>query len=111
KQSYSVSWSQYLEALSMSASLSLSRISYWNTDGSNNWTLSVSKSADIGSVHGVNLSLSLSRNQTAYSLTQNQVWLSVSVPWGDSRQVSYSMQKDNRGSMQQTLNYSDFHSP
>ncbi|EDC5010775.1 fimbrial outer membrane usher protein StdB [Salmonella enterica subsp. enterica serovar Newport] len=111
KQSYSVSWSQYLEALSMSASLSLSRISYWNTDGSNNWTLSVSKSADIGAVHGVNLSLSLSRNQTAYSLTQNQVWLSVSVPWGDSRQVSYSMQKDNRGSMQQTLNYSDFHSP
>ncbi|MEK9231700.1 hypothetical protein, partial [Escherichia coli] len=62
KQSYSVSWSQYMEALSMSASLSLSRISYWNTDGSNNWTLSVSKSADIGAVHGVNLSLSLSRN-------------------------------------------------
>ncbi|ECG8632846.1 fimbrial outer membrane usher protein StdB [Salmonella enterica subsp. salamae] len=111
KQSYSVSWSQYLSTWNMSASLSLSRISYWNAAPSDNWTVSFNKSADIGSVHGINLSLSLSRNQTAYSLARNQVWLSVSVPWGDSRQVSYSMQKDNRGSMQQTLNYSDFHNP
>lgn len=30
---------------------------------------------------------------------------------GDSRQVSYSVQKDNRGGLQQTVNYSDFHNP
>ncbi|EDL3493939.1 fimbrial biogenesis outer membrane usher protein, partial [Salmonella enterica subsp. enterica serovar Newport] len=111
KQSYSVSWNQYLSALNMSASLSLSRLSYWNAETSNNWTLSFSKSADIGPVHGINLSLSLSRNQTTYGQTQNQAWFSVSVPWGDSRQVSYSLQKDNQGSMQQTVNYSDFHNP
>ncbi|HDC2548610.1 TPA: fimbrial outer membrane usher protein StdB [Salmonella enterica] len=112
KQSYSVSWNQYLSALSMNASLSLSRLSYWNADSSNNWTLSLSKSTDIGPVHGVNLSLSLSRNQSAYNnQTQNQVYFQVSVPWGDSRQVSYSLQKDNQGSMQQTVNYSDFHNP
>ncbi|EJI4859062.1 fimbrial outer membrane usher protein StdB [Salmonella enterica] len=111
KQSYSVSWNQYISLLGMSASLSLSRLSYWNADSSNNWTMSVSKSTDIGPVHGINLSLSLSRNQTAYSLSQNQVWLSVSIPWSDSRQVSYSLQKDNQGSMQQTVNYSDFHNP
>ncbi|ELS9890591.1 fimbrial outer membrane usher protein StdB [Salmonella enterica] len=111
KQSYSVSWNQYLSALNMSASLSLSRLSYWNAETSNNWTLSFSKSADIGPVHGINLSLSLSRNQSAYNRTQNQVYFQVSVPWGDSRQVSYSLQKDNQGSMQQTVNYSDFHNP
>ncbi|EAA7390852.1 fimbrial outer membrane usher protein StdB [Salmonella enterica subsp. enterica] len=111
KQSYSVSWNQYLSALNMNASLSMSRLSYWNADSNNNWTLSLSKSMDIGSIRSVNLSLSLSRNQTAYNLTQNQVYFSVSLPWGESRQVSYSLQKDNQGSMQQTVNYSDFHSP
>ncbi|EGB0328394.1 TPA: fimbrial outer membrane usher protein StdB [Salmonella enterica subsp. enterica serovar Poona] len=111
KQSYSVSWNQYISALNMSASLSLSSLSYWNADSDNNWTMSVSKSADIGPVHGVNLSLSLSRNQTAYGQTQNQVYFQVSVPWGDSRQVSYSLQRDNQGSMRQTVNYSDFHNP
>ncbi len=34
-----------------------------------------------------------------------------SIPCDDSRQVSYSLQKDNRGCMQQTVNYSDFHIP
>ncbi len=36
---------------------------------------------------------------------------SFSIPCDDSRQVSYSLQKDNRGCMQQTVNYSDFHIP
>ncbi len=111
KQSYSVSWNQYLSALNMSASLSLSRLSYWNADSSNNWTLSLSKSANIGPVHGISLSLSLSRNQTTYSLTQNQVWFSASIPWGESRQVGYSLQHDSSGMVQQNATLSDFSHP
>lgn len=111
KQSYSISWSQYLEALSMSASLSLSRLSYWNADSSNNWTLSVNRSADIGPLRGINLSLSLSRNQTVYNLTQNQVWFSVSIPWGESRQVGYTLQHDSSGVVQQNVTLSDFTHP
>ncbi len=39
------------------------------------------------------------------------VYATISIPWGDSRRVSYSVQKDNRGGLQQTVNYSDFHNP
>ncbi|KYI89740.1 hypothetical protein AIZ11_25295, partial [Salmonella enterica subsp. enterica serovar Typhimurium] len=40
-----------------------------------------------------------------------QVYSTFCIPWGDCRLVSYSVQKDNRGGLQQTVNYSDFHIP
>ncbi|EHE6023731.1 fimbria/pilus outer membrane usher protein, partial [Salmonella enterica] len=95
----------------MSASLSASRLNYWDATSNNNYMLSLNKSFSLGSLQGISASLSLSRNQYTGGGNQNQVYVSFSIPWGDSRQVNYSLQKDNQGSMQQTVNYSDFHNP
>ncbi|ECJ2224332.1 fimbrial outer membrane usher protein StdB [Salmonella enterica] len=111
KQSYTVTYSQSIPALNMSASLSASRLNYWDATSNNNYMLSLNKSFSLGSIQGISASLSLSRNQYTWGGAQNQVYLSFSVPWGDSRQVSYSLQKDNRGSLQQSMNYNDFHNP
>ncbi|EBW7855269.1 fimbrial outer membrane usher protein StdB [Salmonella enterica subsp. enterica serovar Oranienburg] len=111
KQSYTITYNQYFSGPAMSAALSVSRLNYWNAAPNNNYMLSLNKSFSLGSVQGITASLSLARNQYAGGGTQNQVYASVSVPWGNGRQVSYNVQRDNRGSMQQNLSYSDFHNP
>ncbi|EBW5005037.1 fimbrial biogenesis outer membrane usher protein, partial [Salmonella enterica subsp. enterica serovar Java] len=107
KESYTISYSQYFSDPGVSASLSMSRLSYWNADTSDNWTFSLSKSFDIGSFRGVTAALTLARNQYR-DLSQNQVYASFTLPLGEKRQVSYSMTRDNQGSMQQNVNYLDF---
>ncbi|EBV8365750.1 fimbrial outer membrane usher protein StdB [Salmonella enterica] len=109
KQSYTVTYSQSIPVLNMSASLSASRLNYWDATSNNNYMLSLNKYFSLGSIQGISASLSLSRNQYSGGGTQNQVYASFSIPWGDSRQVGYSLQKDNQGNMQQTVNYSDYH--
>lgn len=111
KQSYTLTYNQYLSTPAMSVSLSASRLAYWNAESNNNWMLSLNKSFTIGVIRGISASLSLARNQYVGGGTQNQVYASVTVPWGDGRQVSYNVQRDNRGSLQQNVSYSDFSHP
>ncbi|ELC2816099.1 fimbria/pilus outer membrane usher protein, partial [Salmonella enterica] len=110
KQSYTISYSQYFSGPGISTSLSMSRLSYWNASASDNWTLSLNRSFDIGSVHGLSASLSFARNQYE-DRTQNQVYVSFTVPLGERHQVSYSWRRDNLGAMQQNISYLDFSHP
>ncbi|HAV0157989.1 TPA: fimbrial outer membrane usher protein StdB [Salmonella enterica] len=110
KQSYTLTYSQSIPVLNMSAALSVSRLNYWNAESNNNYMLSLNRFFSLGSIRGISASVSFARNQYSGGGAQNQVYASFSIPWGDSRQVSYSVQKDNRGSMQQDLSYSDYHS-
>lgn len=111
KQSYTVTYSQSVPVLNMSAALSVSRLNYWNAQSNNNYMLSFNKVFSLGDLQGLSASVSFARNQYTGGGSQNQVYATISIPWGDSRQVSYSVQKDNRGGLQQTVNYSDFHNP
>ncbi|MFY2606185.1 fimbria/pilus outer membrane usher protein [Achromobacter ruhlandii] len=111
KQSYTVSYSQYIRPLQLSVSLSLSRLNYWNdAAGNNHYMLSFNKNASFGPLRNVNLSLSLARTQGFYGPTQNQIYASISIPLGDTRQLSYGYQNGG-GRMQQNLGYTDFSSP
>ncbi|EAR9142374.1 fimbrial outer membrane usher protein StdB [Salmonella enterica subsp. enterica serovar Oranienburg] len=111
KQSYTMTYSQSVPVLNMSAALSVSRLNYWNAQSNNNYMLSFNKVFSLGDLQGLSASVSFARNQYTGGGSQNQVYATISIPWGDSRQVSYSVQKDNRGGLQQTVNYSDFHNP
>ncbi|ESG70843.1 fimbria/pilus outer membrane usher protein, partial [Salmonella enterica] len=111
KQSYTVSWNQYIHAIGTGLSLSVSRLSYWNAADNNNWTLSLSKTTDIGPLHNVGLTLSLSRNQSAGWKSQNQIYTTVSIPLGDTRQLTWNYQQDNSGSLSQSIGYNDFSDP
>ncbi|EFP3681041.1 fimbria/pilus outer membrane usher protein [Salmonella enterica] len=111
KQSYTVSWNQYIHAISTGLSLSVSRLSYWNAADNNNWTLSLSKTADIGPLRNVGFTLSLSRNQSAGWKSQNQIYTTVTVPLGDTRQLTWNYRQDNNGSLNQSIGYNDFSDP
>ncbi len=110
KQSYTVTYSQSVPVLNMSAALSVSRLNYWNAQSSNNYMLSFNKVFSLGDLQGSRPRCRLPVTSTPAG-SQNQVYATISIPWGDSRRVSYSVQKDNRGGLQQTVNYSDFHNP
>nr|WP_312485281.1 fimbria/pilus outer membrane usher protein [Achromobacter ruhlandii] len=112
KQSYTVSYSQYIRPLELSVSLSLSRLNYWNdTAGNNHYMLSFNKNANFGPLRNVNLSLSLARTQGFYGPVQNQIYASISIPLGDTRHLSYGYQNGGGGRMQQNVGYTDFSSP
>lgn len=112
KQSYTVSYSQYIQPLELSVSLSLSRLNYWNDAAANNhYMLSFNKNARFGPLRNVSLSLSLARTQSVYGPTQNQVYASLSIPLGDSRQLSYGYQNSGGDRMQQNVGYTDFSNP
>ncbi|WZB77212.1 fimbria/pilus outer membrane usher protein [Achromobacter insuavis] len=112
KQSYTVSYSQYVQSLGLSVSMSLSRMNYWNDAATNNhYMLSLSKNANFGSLRNVNLSLSLARTQDLYGQTQNQIYASLGIPLGDTRQLNYSYQNGGGGRMQHNVGYTDFSSP
>lgn len=111
KQSYTITYNQYFSGPAMSAALSLSRLNYWNYESNNNYMLSFNKSFSLGSIRGITASLSLARSQFTEGNTQNQAYMSFSIPLGEGRQASYNAQRDNLGNVQQNLNYSDFHDP
>ncbi|OCZ67905.1 fimbrial protein [Achromobacter xylosoxidans] len=111
KQSYTVSYSQYLQPLALSVALSLSRLNYWNDAAANNhYMLSLNKNASFGVLRNVSLSLSLARTQSLHGPTQNQIYASLSIPLGDSRQLSYGYQ-NSAGRAQHNVGYTDFSSP
>lgn len=111
KQSYTVSYSQYIRPLELSVSLSLSRLNYWNDKaGNNHYMLSLNKNASFGPLRNVSLSLSLARTQGFYGPVQNQIYASISIPLGDTRHLSYGYQNGG-GRMQQNVGYTDFSSP
>lgn len=111
KQSYTVTYNQYFSGPAMSAALSLSRLNYWNAESNNNYMLSLNKTFSLSGIRGITASVSLARNQYTGGNMQNQAYISFSIPWGEGRQVSYNARRDNQGSMQQNLSYSDFHNP
>lgn len=112
KQSYTVAYSQYIQPLALSISLSLSRLNYWNDATANNhYMLSLNKNTSLGPLRNVSLSLSLARTQSFYGPAQNQIYATLGIPLGDSRQLSYGYHNSGGGRMQQNIGYTEFSSP
>lgn len=104
-----MTYSQSVPVLNMSAALSVSRLNYWNAQSNNNYMLSFNKVFSLGDLQGLSARCRLPVTSTPAG-SQNQS-TPPSVSRGATAAVSYSVQKDNRGGLQQTVNYSDFHNP
>ncbi|EEP5314394.1 fimbria/pilus outer membrane usher protein, partial [Salmonella enterica] len=74
KQSYTVTYSQSVPVLNMSAALSVSRLNYWNAQSNNNYMLSLNKVFSLGDLQGLSASVSFARNQYTGGGSQNQVY-------------------------------------
>ncbi|MGL7685695.1 fimbria/pilus outer membrane usher protein, partial [Salmonella sp. NW810] len=77
KQSYTVTYSQSVPVLNMSAALSVSRLNYWNAQSNNNYMLSFNKVFSLGDLQGLSASVSFARNQYTGGGSQNQVYATI----------------------------------
>ncbi|HHA3413208.1 TPA: fimbria/pilus outer membrane usher protein [Salmonella enterica subsp. enterica serovar Muenchen] len=102
KQSYVFTFNQSVSSLGLNVLFSMSNQDYWNSNASDSYTASFNKIFNLGPFQGAVAALSLGRNRTLLNEKDNQVYLSLTLPWGTQRQLSYSMQHDNNGRLNQT---------
>ncbi|MFC0228818.1 outer membrane usher protein [Serratia aquatilis] len=89
KEMYTISFNQQFASLGLSANLNYNHQTYWNQATSDRYNLSLAHYFDIGRFRNVNLSLTAYRNN--FSNTKDDgMYLSLSLPWGNSGSVSYS---------------------
>ena len=61
KESYVISFNQYLDSLALNTYLNVTRNTYWDNSSNTNYSFSLSRNFDIGNIRGLSASLALSR--------------------------------------------------
>ncbi|WP_260629004.1 outer membrane usher protein [Serratia liquefaciens] len=104
KEMYTVSFNKQFQDLGFSTYLNYSHQTYWNQSDNDRYSLSLSRYFDMGRVKNLNLSLTGYRN--AYNgVNDDGMYLSLSVPWGNSGTLSYNGSVDRNGNSQQASYY------
>ena len=78
---------------------------YWNSQASDRYSLSLSRYFDLAGWEKINLSLTAYQNKSLGS-TEDGAYLSVSIPWGKTGSISYNASVD-RGETNHGLSYYD----
>lgn len=96
KEMYTVSYSQQFRDIGLTANLNYDHQTYWDRDANDRYSLSLMRYMDVGRFKNLSLSVTGYRNQYN-GLNDDGVFLSVSLPWGNSGSVSYSgtLERDN----------------
>lgn len=89
KELYTVSLSQQLSDWGMSAFLNYSHQTYWDRPTNDRYTLTMSRFFSLGSLRNVSLSATAYRSRY-YNVNDNGMYLSLSLPWGNSGTLSYN---------------------
>lgn len=105
KNMYTTTVSKQFRDAGLSAYFNYSHQTYWNSQASDRFSLSMSRYFDVGSMRNLSLSLTAYQNK-ANGNSDNGAYLSVSIPWGGSASMSYSASA-NGGDSTQTLSYYD----
>ncbi|WP_019043864.1 PapC/FimD family outer membrane usher protein [Comamonas testosteroni] len=106
KQMYTVALNQQFDKVS--AYLSINRLTYWNNAESLRYNLSASTYFNFGNFR--NVSVSMNAYSSEYNgKKDNGVFLSMSIPWGNSGTLGYSGAYGS--SKSQSVSYSDRTSP
>ncbi|MFZ4831793.1 outer membrane usher protein [Rouxiella sp. Mn2063] len=105
KELYTLTFNQQFRSLNLSAYLNYSHQTYWDRPESNTYNLSISRYFDIGQFKNVSLSLSAYRTKQE-RMTDDGVYLSLSLPWGSHGMLSYDGQF-SKGNSGHTVGYSD----
>lgn len=104
KEMYNISFNKSFTDLGISAYLSYSHSAYWNQKSDDRYNLTASKYMNVGPFRNVNLNVSA--YQTEYeNQTDNGIYLSMSMPLGDSGSLGINSDLNSSGS--QRLSYSD----
>ncbi|WP_392389203.1 outer membrane usher protein [Erwinia persicina] len=104
KEMYTISYSQHLRDLGLSAYLNYNHQTYWNSATNDRYTLTLSRNFDIGRFRNISLSLTGYRNKY-YGANDDGMYLSLSLPWGGSGSISYSGSYSRTNSSHQASYY------
>ncbi|CNF03896.1 outer membrane fimbrial usher porin [Yersinia similis] len=104
KQAYTVTANQYLAWPDITIYLSMARRTYWNAAPSNNYGISMSKIFDIGTFKGISATISANKMNNPYG-SENQMFLSLSVPISMGQQASYDAQQGSNTDYTQNISY------
>lgn len=91
KELYTITFNKQFRDINLSTYLNYSHQTYWNRSASDTWNLSVSNSFDLGRFKNISLSLSAYRSQYD-NMTDDGMYLGLSLPWGDSGTIDYNGQ-------------------
>ncbi|MFA3777558.1 outer membrane usher protein [Yersinia sp. 1652 StPb PI] len=105
KEMYTISFNQQFQDLGLSAYLNYSHQTYWDRSANDRYNLSLSRYFDIGKVKNVSLTFSAYRNRYNES-NDDGVYLSMSMPFGNSATISYSATVSGREHSQR-VGYTD----
>lgn len=89
KEMYTVTFSQQFKSLGLSAYFNYSHQTYWNNPAEDRYSLSLSRYFDIGKWKNISGSLTAYRNKFD-GQKDDGMYVSMSVPWGDTGSVSYN---------------------
>ncbi|GAA3879205.1 outer membrane usher protein [Gibbsiella dentisursi] len=90
KELYTITFNKQFRDWGLSTYLTYSHQTYWDRPANDRYNLMVSRYFDVGNFK--NLSVSLSAYRTRYNDTNDDgMYLSLSVPWGNSGTLSYNM--------------------
>lgn len=89
KEMYTVTFNKQFIDLGLSAFLNYSHQTYWNDNANDHYNLSLARYFDLGKFKDLNLSLTAYRNKYNDS-NDDGMYLSLTVPWGQSGSISYN---------------------
>lgn len=89
KEMYTMTFSQDIKSLGVSAYLNYSHQTYWNNPAEDRYSLSLSRYFDIGKWKNISSSLTAYRNKFNGE-NDDGMYVSLSIPWGDSGSLSYN---------------------
>lgn len=105
KELYTATLSKQFRNSALSLYFNYNHQTYWNSQASDRYSLSLSRYFDVGGLKNLSLSLTAYQNK-ANGTSEDGAYLSVSIPWGSSGSVSYNSSV-NRGDTSHSLSYYD----
>ncbi|HHD2918839.1 fimbria/pilus outer membrane usher protein [Enterobacter kobei] len=105
KQTFSITASQYIHALSLNLYLSLLRQTWWDEAPSNTGSLTAGYNFDLGRWKNLGVSASFSKTHYQDREDDNQFYLSLSVPLDPDHRLSYDLR--NSDNLSQTVSWYD----
>ncbi|MBW4217893.1 outer membrane usher protein [Enterobacter cloacae subsp. cloacae] len=105
KELYTVTFNQRFSDWQTSAYLNYSHQTYWDRTANDRYNLTMSRFFDMGTLRNLSLSATAYHSRDDHG-SDNGMYLSLSVPWGDNGTLSYNT-TFNRDDKSHQLSYSD----
>ncbi|KJK14900.1 fimbrial assembly protein [Pseudomonas sp. 2(2015)] len=105
KELYTTTLSKQFRDYSLGVYLNYNHQTYWNSQASDRYSLSLSRYFDVGGLKNLSLSLTAYQNKSN-GISDDGAYLSVSIPWDSTGSFSYSSSV-NRGESAHSLSYYD----